>query len=114
MAARCGMSLRLGHVNDMHECGDVIFARDLGGGEVGFHEGGVIPRADGVMVVAVLYFVGRRERVTLEAFEQGADIFLDHLKLIGDGDAVAVVINGDDGGRFQHADRIDRLPEVTF
>ena len=66
------------------------------------------------MIEAAFDGFRRRFQVALEAFEQGADIFLDHLKLIGDRNAIAVIINGDDGGRFQHADGVDRFPKQTF
>ena len=52
------------------------------------------------MIEAAFDGFRRRFQVALEAFEQGADIFLDHLKLIGDRNAIAVIINGDDRGRF--------------
>ena len=71
------MTLRLCHINDMHQCRDVIFARDLGGAEISFDEGGIIPRVDGVMIVSVLNFFKRRVGIALKAFKQCADIFLD-------------------------------------
>ena len=104
------MSLRLGDFGDMHQRGDVILAGDLGGGRVGFEQGGIVPAAHGVEVVAAVALVGGAG-VALEAAQDGADVFLDHLELVGDGDAVAVVVDGEDGGGVQHADGVDRFPE---
>ncbi len=113
VAARGGMSLRLGDVDDVHQGRDVIFARDVSGGGVGFEQGGIIPGVDGVKVVAaVAILVGAG--VALEALQDGADVFLDHLELVGDRDAVAIVVDGEHGGSFEHADGIDRFPEQAF
>ena len=98
----------------MHQRGDVIFARDLGGAEIGFDKRGIIPGMDGVMIVSVLNFFKRRVGIALKAFKQCADIFLDHLKLIGNGNAIAVIIDRDDGRCFEHADGVDRFPKETF
>ena len=52
--------------------------------------------------------------VALEALQDGEDVFFDHLELVWDGDAVAVVVDGDDRGRLQDADGVDAIPEHAF
>ena len=57
MTPRCAVALRLGHIDHMYQCGNVMLARDLGGGEIGLNESGVIPCTDGVNIEAIRMFV---------------------------------------------------------
>ena len=114
VTSRGAVTLRLRHVNDMHKGRDVILTRDLGGAEIGFEERRVIPGVDSVMIESVLNFFEWKIGIALKAFEQCADIFLHHLKLVWDGNAVTVVIDRDDCGSFEYANRIDRFPKETF
>ncbi len=104
------MALRLGEFGDMHKGRHLLGAGDFGSLAVGQEQGGVIPAADGVDVEAVAALSGR----AAEALEQLGDVFLGDLVLVGDRDAVAIIINGDDGGDAQHADRINRFPKQAF
>ncbi len=109
MRSARAVTLRLSDLDDVNQRGDVILARDFRRAEVGLDQRGIIPAAHGVMIEAALIL-----SVAFKAFERGADIFLDHLKLIRHGDAVTVVIDGDDGGRFEHADGVDAFPKHAF
>src|SRR5512135_1293027 len=52
--------------------------------------------------------------ISFEALQDGIDVFLHHLELVRHRDAVAVVIDRDDGGRLQHADRVNAFPEYPL
>ena len=110
VAAGGGVTQGLGALGDVHQAGDVILAGDIRSGLVNFQQGGIIPGADGVDIKAAIAFLGRAG-LALEAFQDGGDVLLDHLELVGDGDAVAVIENGDDRRCLQHADGVDRFPE---
>ena len=94
MAAAGAVSLWLGDFGDVDERRDVVFARDFGGGCESFEQGGVIPGADGVVVIAALGFFGGLVGVALEPAQDFADVFFDHLELVRHRNAVAVIVDG--------------------
>ena len=107
------MSLRLCDFYDMHQLWDVILACDLGGIGISFEQPGIIPAAHLIQVITPFTIV-LETGITLKSLQNGMDVFLHHLELVGDRDAIAIVIDRDDGGRLQNADGIERLPEHPF
>src|SRR6266536_3488526 len=104
------MSLWLGYFSDVHKRGNVILAGNLGRVKIGFEQRGIIPTANLIKFIATfaLFF---ETRVTLKSLQNGVDTFLDHLELVGDGNAIAIIIDGNDCRRLQYTNGIDRFPE---
>ena len=100
------MSLRLRHLGDMNDGRHVLHAHDRRGVNVRFTQRGIIPALDRIHVESLLLL-----RIALKSFQQLGEIALRDLELIRDGDAIAVVPDGDEHRHLQHAPRIDRLPE---
>src|SRR5688572_13268997 len=109
VTARCRMSLRLSHLGDMHQSRDMMLARYLCRGRIRFEQRGIIPAAHLIEIIAARTF-----RTALEPPHNFVNVFLDHLISVGHGDTIAIIIDGDDRGRSQNADGIDRFPEHAF
>ena len=84
----------------------VLLARNLGCICIGLEQGRVVPAAYLMEIIAAstIFLAGR---ITLKSLQDRVDVFLDHLELVGDGNAIAVIIDGDDSRRPKNADRID-------
>ena len=110
VAARRGMSLRLGHLIDMHKRRNMKLACDLRCVLIGFEQDRIIPAAYLEELVAALAFrLGAR--LALEALQNFVDVLLNHLELVRDRNSIAIVIDSNDCRRLEHANGIDRFPE---
>ena len=76
---------------------------------IDLNERRIIPPLNGVDVKPI-----SRIGIALETGQERGKILLGDLQFIGDGYAVAVIPNGDNGRGAQHADGVDRFPEQTF
>ncbi|MPM36564.1 hypothetical protein SDC9_83163 [bioreactor metagenome] len=107
------MSQRLRGLGDVYQGGDVVFPGIFRGSLVDLDQLLVIPGMDRIKVVALVAFFCRAG-FTLEPLQNGVNILFYHLKLVGNRDAIAVIVNGDDRWCMQNANGIDCLPEKTF
>src|SRR6202008_2365238 len=85
------MARRLGHLVDVNDGRHVLHPYDRRRGDVGLAQRRIVPVVYDVDVVAGLLF-----RVALEALEHLGDVAFGDLKVVGDGDAVVVVPDGDE------------------
>ena len=105
-----GVALRLCEICDVDQRWNVVPPRCPDGRLIRCQQRPIVPAGDLVQIEAALAVIVEAI-VPFEPLEDGVDVLLHHLELVGDRDAVPVIVDGDDGGGLQHTNGVDSLPE---